>query len=294
MRCAHFVCRAMIVGLHYVTTLLPLRIPHDHRLVEYFRTIRSISKHFSLAFSIPSLPVPHHTLPIISQVIPTIPVPLLPLQSPSSMDRRSYSAPTFCNPDHEVRSQTQNHHASWLDNFLLISGCPTFLLRSSAHQPSTRDPPAERHAQPTTINTTLSLSTPTPPPLMPHDTTTFLFRNSSMIRRPIHRDPNALPNPCTRIPRNGSSNPMLQDRFDLILSENVPYEFLCAALSESDGSAKVRLTYPFLPDLLRCQSERSMTMSVMTPLRGIFVSMSSLLRNLSMDSDKSGERHSLR
>jgi hypothetical protein len=34
----------------------------------------------------------------------------------------------------------------------------------------------------------------------------------------------------------------LQDRFDLILSENVPYEFLCAALSESDESVKKRLT----------------------------------------------------
>jgi len=78
-------------------------------------------------------------------------------------------------------------------------------------QPSTRDPPAKRQAQPTTINISLSLSTPTPPPPMPHDTTTFLFRISSMIGRPIHCDPNALPNPCTRIPRkewSQHSNPI--------------------------------------------------------------------------------------
>ena len=45
--------------------------------------------------------------------------------------------------------------------------------------------------------------------------------------------------------------------FSHILSENVPYKFLCAALSESNESAKIRLTLSSLPDLLRCQSERS-------------------------------------
>jgi hypothetical protein len=49
----------------------------------------------------------------------------------------------------------------------------------------------------------------------------------------------------------------LEDSLDLILAKNFLYEFLCAALSESAASARIRLTQMSLFELPRCQSESS-------------------------------------
>jgi hypothetical protein len=49
----------------------------------------------------------------------------------------------------------------------------------------------------------------------------------------------------------------LEDGLDLILAKNFLYEFLCAALSKSAASARIRLTQMSLFELPRCQSESS-------------------------------------
>ena len=112
MRCAHFCVGRDGRGLHYVTTLLPPRISHDHRLVEYFRTISAQYQNTS------PWPFPSHP----SQLPITL---FLSSPSPRSFQSRCFrsshhlawtGAPTFCDPVHEVWSQTQNYHG-WTTSY---------------------------------------------------------------------------------------------------------------------------------------------------------------------------------
>jgi hypothetical protein len=49
----------------------------------------------------------------------------------------------------------------------------------------------------------------------------------------------------------------LEDGLNLILAKNFLYEFLCAALSESAASARIRLTQTSLFELPHCRSKSS-------------------------------------